>query len=1075
MGPEEGAGNFPFDLEMNDDNYTVAQDGYVYAYAHWTPNPTGSYKVVIWAQKVTDDKNAPDADKKYDYVQTYTVHDAVAGTPITEEELRKSSDNFLNKDNAFFGAGDLKNGSRAFLYDRFEVKNGIGAGGNGVSTDNSTVVNVYYDRALFSIFLVGEPGSATYDYYYPDDEADDAYALIDGSYVPLTTVITKKIKWSKQSGSLALPEGDLNQVKYGVKDGNKFAIQGTITVDKLQKLGGGTLIIDLDAGESNTMVYIPKQGSISGGTKYLFTTESTNTSYCQLKWLRVDEYSYKLNGQPYSGQAYGKDRVTGKLLSGLYGQKLTWSDPSGASQAWKDITWLEAYRGNLFGADGLGGMPNTIVASKDSNRPNCTIVFYFQDADDTAQYNQIGTAKYHFKNGESAKFNITERVSGGAFNGYKWSRSGSWPGNNEYDWDYELDNSNNTAIFKRNNTYLHIRYKRSTSDIVYMQGSTELTRVGGIGYEEKLAGYEKTLPPASSVTVGEGEFFKGWYEDPEGIRRVDWTGRMPLNNKIIYAVVQKAQYHVVIDMDGGTVPNNQKTEFWEDAGGVIDDTNFKNATKTDAQNNSYTLVGYYTDEAMTKLWNFDTPLHENSLWHIYDDTDGWDPKRNSDFFGEGVSDEGYVSTVGIFRLWAKWRNDHVAGGLHFRYKIPSEDGYYYTDQKSYVDTADVIAAQAPSENGWPEGKRFDGWKLKEGKVYQPGDVFMADSEDAVSEDGVYWITLTAVYKDREIRTPTHIYWYYNYAGAASKYFARQEDLGINVAVDVPAFGDNNERIIPERIGYKFLGWAKGPEHDSDGLLNEENPELFIRYDEVAKTYDVSRVAADEKRSGSEEYDAFYAVWKRSTFTICHSSLSADNPERMQKVEIPLTKSGDGLDTYDITRAVRPNYLYGGYYQYDPDATDGRGDQLLAPGTSMEPAEDQIYYLKEVDDDYLKPQLYLVFSTYTRVISNMYGLVNVDSADVGGDYQACGLLVRNTENVNAGFKTIPVENGVTDTIHVSREGDNEDYAKLGRDNFGSDFKAGGALAGNPCYVDISEIDNSYIKPGAELEIKAYQCH
>ena len=55
---------------MNDDNYTVAQDGYVYAYAHWTPNPTGSYKVVIWAQKVTDDKNAPDADKKYDYVQT---------------------------------------------------------------------------------------------------------------------------------------------------------------------------------------------------------------------------------------------------------------------------------------------------------------------------------------------------------------------------------------------------------------------------------------------------------------------------------------------------------------------------------------------------------------------------------------------------------------------------------------------------------------------------------------------------------------------------------------------------------------------------------------------------------------------------------------------------------------------------------------------------------------------------------------------------------------------------------------------------------------------------------------------
>ena len=54
-----------------------------------------------------------------------------------------------------------------------------------------------------------------------------------------------------------------------------------------------------------------------------------------------------------------------------------------------------------------------------------------------------------------------------------------------------------------------------------MQGNATLKTVTDVPYEASLENYADTVPADSAVTVGENEFFRGWFEDPEGVKRVD--------------------------------------------------------------------------------------------------------------------------------------------------------------------------------------------------------------------------------------------------------------------------------------------------------------------------------------------------------------------------------------------------------------------------------------------------------------------------------------------------------------------------------------------------------------------------
>lgn len=91
--------------------------------AHWNATEV-SYTINYWQQKVTDDKNATDAQKTYEYVEAETKK-ATTGTPISAENLKTYKGFKYNANNS---SKDVK-----------------------ISGDGTTIINVYYDRVLCTV------------------------------------------------------------------------------------------------------------------------------------------------------------------------------------------------------------------------------------------------------------------------------------------------------------------------------------------------------------------------------------------------------------------------------------------------------------------------------------------------------------------------------------------------------------------------------------------------------------------------------------------------------------------------------------------------------------------------------------------------------------------------------------------------------------------------------------------------------------------------------------------------------------------------------------------------------------
>lgn len=123
-------------------------------YAHWTAG-TANYTVVFWQQQVTDDKNAADADKKYDYVSS-EVRSALTGSTVTAAEA------------------DTKKDYVGFHYNSNRTDQAV-----VVEPDGSTILNVYYDRNLITM---------NFNSYRETNSNTDTpqYGLVDNEYVQLT-------------------------------------------------------------------------------------------------------------------------------------------------------------------------------------------------------------------------------------------------------------------------------------------------------------------------------------------------------------------------------------------------------------------------------------------------------------------------------------------------------------------------------------------------------------------------------------------------------------------------------------------------------------------------------------------------------------------------------------------------------------------------------------------------------------------------------------------------------------------------------------------------------------------------
>ena len=91
--------------------------------AHWNPSEV-NYTINYWQQKVTDDKDAADDQKHYDYVSS-EIKKATTGTPISAENLKTY---------------------KGFKYNENNSSKNVEIAGDG-----TTIINVYYDRVLCTV------------------------------------------------------------------------------------------------------------------------------------------------------------------------------------------------------------------------------------------------------------------------------------------------------------------------------------------------------------------------------------------------------------------------------------------------------------------------------------------------------------------------------------------------------------------------------------------------------------------------------------------------------------------------------------------------------------------------------------------------------------------------------------------------------------------------------------------------------------------------------------------------------------------------------------------------------------
>ena len=613
---------------------------------------------------------------------------------------------------------------------------------------------------------------------------------------------------------------------------------------------------------------------------------------------------------------------------------------------------------------------------------------------------------------------------------------------------------------------IEFRYSRNKYTLSYMVG--KFVSSNGEGQDLPIAGTLKTVPgiyyelPMANFAVDSADYYEpphqdnytfvGWFSDAACTKPADFSEMtMPINGVTVYGKWILNEYRVFlhpnVDPSDTTLEwgsETQKMCFRVSSGGKV------SAPTGTRIGSGYEMVGWYADEACTKVFNGDAfILNDTSVTTPYNmATDFTD---EMDKYGEGATynndDEAHENRYWITKrldLYAKWRAITVgADGIGITYDANGGTAAP-EDSTLYQDTAKAIAQGAATA---PEGQQFVYWVLQawdedkgkyaDTKTYVfPGDDFEVLLQDAKAVElpestpehpkFTYTIQLRAEYAPEEVPTPTHLTWYANYEGGGS---STDNNLQINKAVDIKSADTFT------RDGYEFIGWARVPTTNDDGTAMDPAYELspkdltasdlFLIYDKKNNRFTtsdgtaVTQVAADEKYP----YHDLYAVWKeRAFFQVYHTGTAGGN---IEKVYMDTLTDGK----YNITQNLTSGTIYGGYYSAYHNGTNAyAGDQTSwnaaeayttaiketdlnrnvgggGYGDAMTPAAGMTYYVKEIPASYLQPSQFETYHYFTKVEKNFYLVTTIDDAN----YNEVGFILPGAaDNAASVYNTLTVK-------------------------------------------------------------------
>lgn len=317
-------------------------------------------------------------------------------------------------------------------------------------------------------------------------------------------------------------------------------------------------------------------------------------------------------------------------------------------------------------------------------------------------------------------------------------------------------------------------YARASFDIIYINNGGEGNKTASYKYEADISGagnaYKPTIPPAGK----EDYVFAGWYADPTGQTKYDFTGKkMPANSITVYAKWVPPTYTVTLyDHDG-----NQVYALTIAKGAKLDESQVPTITLDEGE----TFLGWTLKDGTP--FNLDTEIN-----------------RDYELHARVGSQKGYSVEYD--------KNGATSGDA------PIDDTKYA--EGSYADV------KMPGDLAMKD-KVFLGWATEATDlttIYQPGDKLPIQADMDVNGDGV--ITLYAVWGDKPVQTK--LTYKANFEGATPA--EKVCELENNATVTILDYG-NAELGLPTRPGYEFLGWSEDRNATETDKLYKAGDQIIV--------------------------------------------------------------------------------------------------------------------------------------------------------------------------------------------------------------------------------------------------------
>ena len=861
-----------------------------------------------------------------------------------------------------------------------------------VAADGSTVVEIYYDRNYYmmSFNLDGgygvEPIYARYGASVKVENPTKPGYTFNGWEPTVPTTVpaentTYKAKWQAEKTA------KVTVVVWGenADDENYSYIKS----------------VETTAPVGSTLTAIPSGTNLNMGTKLweLKRVEQTtvaadgssvlNVYYDRKEFTLTFKYDYRsVVGDGHVGATYQK---TGTITA-------KWDADIGA----KFLAMNTAAKGSQWSRNENGKDPWTAFLQI---MPAENRTYYCQNTSNTAQ------SAYYYTEGLDGKYVLKHTVNAYYKNSLYISSEDFYPMEGfTYDHGFDgdddelpspddIDDDTNVAYPWSGAKFY---YKRNSYDLVFISNNTEV-ETSKVKFEAALgtSNGESFAPSYPSNFEPNAFEFAGWYQDPEGVKPVDWNAKMPAASVTVYAKWAPKTHTVRTFLDKDSMSGTSLSSETVAHGNL--------ATKpTDPKNDEgeYVFVGwFYEENGVEKAFDFSMPivkdlnlyakwssntlvaytikyvLEKDGTTVIADETTGSALAGTTLTFEAKTGDElnkdyqsGYFPHTGSHSLTMD-----INGNNEFTFVYVAKEKVNYTVRYLEKGTEKVLYEEKTAETSnaiiTEKFVQISGYAPD---AYQKRLVLSANEAENVI---TFWYT-----KD-ELHAPVQIvHWTQNIAGEG--YTEYQSSVDTNAEINKT---QTSTALTITGFEYK-RGTAVAGENTTEftapnapsGTLTAEGLVLNLYYDRNTIAYTVKHVDANtneviESETGSALFGA-QVIGSQKEF---NGYMPADNEPAQKSIIIGTgtneiifyyypcyyighVRSG-GLNNTDtirltgskanLTAAVTTGYLYGGTFDnVDCTTVHDFGEENAINFT---PVKGEKYYIWEVSETYLKPRTYAV--------------------------------------------------------------------------------------------------------------------